>query len=167
MKLKWPLIVLLSSSLFILLAFVATEEGGLPKYHMEHIAVGTTDYDGTVEWYSTMLEMELVEEWQDEKAGIRFCYLQDKNGFRVEVIAAEESFTTPERPEGRLDHLYSKGFTQLAFITDDVDAMMEELENRGAFIFREAKDIHVIKRRIGMVLDNNGNLVELIELMEE
>ena len=44
---------------------------------------------------------------------------------------------------------------------------MEELENRGAFIFREAKDIHVIKRRIGMVLDNNGNLVELIELMEE
>lgn len=142
------------------------EAGALPAYRADHVAVGTTDFAGTVAWYSNMLDMKVLMEWEDKEAEIQFAYLEAPGGFRVEVIAATQTFTEPKTPGGRLDHLYSKGFTQLAFVTDDVDGMMATLEKRGAHIFREAKDIHVIKRRIGMVLDNNGNLVELIELMK-
>lgn len=159
-------LLLAVSLFFIVFQTQAQQPKSLPEFRTDHIAVGTADYDGTVAWYSKMLDMKLIQEWEDTAAGIKFCYLEAPDGFRLEVIAASQTFTKPKRPNGRLDHLYSKGYTQFAFVTEDVDAMMQRLEERGAYIFREAKDIMVIKRRIGMVLDNNGNLVELIELME-
>ncbi len=171
-NLKLKLMRLLNTSFFtallvaLTLTAAAQDTGQLPAFRADHVAVGTTDYPGTVAWYSRMLDMKVLMEWEDKEAEIQFAYLEAPSGFRVEVIAAKQTFTEPKTPGGRLDHLYSKGYTQLAFVTDDVDGMMQTLEKRGAHIFREAKDIHVIKRRIGMVLDNNGNLVELIELMK-
>ncbi|MEL7527138.1 MAG: VOC family protein [Pseudomonadota bacterium] len=132
----------------------------LKTAHVEHVMLGTGDYDATISWWTRILGFEVELEWAvPEFPGLRLAYLA-KNAFRLEVVGSPERFQQRTTPVDIAQHLADSGFSHLAFKVDDVDAVVEELAGKGVATFLPATSFAEVGRRVAFVQDDQGNVIE-------
>ena len=132
----------------------------LSTARVEHVMLGTADYDTTLAWWTEILGFAVEIEWTvPEFPGMRLAYLA-KNGFRIELVGKHERFQHRATPQDLDDHLIDSGFSHLAFEVEDVDAAMAELAEKGVPAFFPATSFPDVGRRVAFVQDDQGNVIE-------
>jgi len=127
---------------------------------VEHVMLGTGDYDATLAWWTEKLGFKIEIEWTVPAfPGLRLAYLT-KNGFRLEVVGNPDRFQKRAAPDGIEQHLADSGFSHLAFKVEDVDAVMAELDAKGVAPFLPATSFADVGRRVAFVRDDQGNVIE-------
>lgn len=134
----------------------------LSPLQADHIMLRVPNFQETMQWYKQKFGFQEVLRWKEPSLpGVDLAYLE-LNGFRLEILGGGEP---PPRkaiatPVDVPTHTRFQGYRHLCFRTNDVDATLAELKRRGVPTFEAAYDYPPIQRRLGFVLDNNGNAIE-------
>lgn len=158
------LIVACATLLFVL--GVATQSSrpnpALASLQADHIMLRVPNFEETMLWYKDKFGFKEVLRWKEPSLpGVGLAYLE-LNGFRLEILGGGEpqprkAIATPNNVP---THTRFEGYRHLCFRTNNVDATLAELNRRGVPTFEPAYDYLPIRRRLGFVLDNNGNAIE-------
>lgn len=130
----------------------------------DHVAIRVSKFEETVQWYKDKLGFKEQVEWTVKALpGMQLAYLE-LNGFRLEIIGG--NFKTTRKPPANFQEaLNVEGYGHICFEVGNVDAVLAELKRRGVPTFAPAATYPLGStwRRVGFVLDNNGNVIELGE----
>lgn|GEM_PF-274790 len=130
--------------------------------HADHLAIRVADYDESLQWYRQVLGATIRRQWTLAPfPGVRFAYL-NLHGFTLEIIGDGSPEPGP-RPRDVPAHLATAGLLHLCLRVDDVTAVVERLRAYGADILADPFDVPEIDRRLALVVDNSGNVLELTQ----
>jgi catechol 2,3-dioxygenase-like lactoylglutathione lyase family enzyme len=122
----------------------------------DHIAIRAVDYAGTVAWYREKLDFTVDREWPF--GGMQLAYLTNGTA-KIEILGG--SAAEPGATVDSLDDSFGvEGYHHIGLNVADVDATLAELRSRGVEVFGDAIDIEAIGRRVGLIKDNNDNIIE-------
>lgn len=134
----------------------------LSQIRAEHVMISTGDYAGTIAWYRDKLGFAVKHEWTlPELPGIELAYIE-LNGFVIEIVGTPEAFQERKLPSSLGEALSDRGFGHLAFLAADVDAVAQELVERGVELDVPPTSFPDAGRRLIFVRDNNGNSIEFL-----
>lgn len=134
----------------------------LAQMRAEHVMISTNDYQGTLDWYQSILGFSIMQQWTvPEFPGTQLAYLE-KNGFIIEVVFTQDSFQKKRIPEDLGTALGDRGFGHLAFLVADVDAVAEALESKNIPLIVPPTSFPDAGRRLVFIKDNNGNFLEFL-----
>lgn len=131
----------------------------------DHVSLRVADFEATLNWYKEKLGFQEEVVWTVEGLlGMQLAYLK-LNGSRIEIVGGGNFKPLQKPPTNFQEALAVPGYGHLCFEVEDIDAVLAELEQRGVppFIPAQTYPLSNYWRRIGFVLDNNGNLIELAE----
>lgn len=125
-----------------------------------HGGISVASLDASIDWYACMLGFELESRQFIAQIPAEVAFIRNAD-FRIELFQLEGARPLPaERREPHLD-LRTHGHKHLCFAVDDVPQSIAELRARGADIVFE----NVIEgTAMGFIRDNDGNLLELIQV---
>lgn len=130
----------------------------------DHVEIRVPNFEETVEWYKEKLGFREQVNWTVKALpGLKLAYLE-LNGFRLEIIGS--NFTSKRKPPANFQEaLNVEGYGHICFEVGNVDAVLAELNKRGVstFVRAETYPLGNTWRRVGFVLDNNGNAIEFGE----
>jgi quinol monooxygenase YgiN/predicted enzyme related to lactoylglutathione lyase len=130
--------------------------------HADHVALRVADYDESVLWYQQVLGATVRRQWTLAPfPGVRFAYL-DFHGFTLEIVGDGSPAPGP-RPRDVPAHLGTAGLLHLCLQVDGVTATVERLRAHGVDVLADPFDVPEIDRRLALVVDNSGNILELSE----
>jgi catechol 2,3-dioxygenase-like lactoylglutathione lyase family enzyme len=132
----------------------------LGSLRADHVFIGVFDFEGTIQWYKEKLGFREERRWTvDALPGMQLAYIE-LNGFRIEIIGSGGGQRAPV-PSSFEQHLRMQGYQHLCFSTNDVDAVIAELNRRGVTTFVAAEDYPSgAERRVAFIQDNEGNVIE-------
>jgi len=138
----------------------------LPAFVFHHISLSVADLDAQEDWYRTALGLTSIDERLDlPDAGVRTVVLSDNAGLRVEFT--ERAGSTPLRHTDPYAATATQTFTHLALQVPDLHAAFLRLTAEyGAPVVSEPGPGASAGMRYAYVHDPEGNLIELIELIE-
>lgn len=133
----------------------------------DHMSINVADFDGAMAWYQDILGFEVDVSWRVEALdGKRLAYLSLGDAV-IELVAADAGGAGLPPAQTFQDHFARTGYGHLCFSVDDVDAMLESLEAKGAPVFVMAEtyalDGTPYERRVGFIQDPEGNVIEFAE----
>ncbi len=120
----------------------------------DHVAIKSSDLDRSLHFYCTLLGFRKKEEV--EIAGKTFYFV----GNETCSIEIEQSSPTEDRSQP----LLHTGLYHMAFIVEDVAALVDHLKLHGVRIVVEPIETRP-DRRVAFVEDPDGVLIQLIELL--
>ncbi|UOQ52219.1 VOC family protein [Hymenobacter cellulosivorans] len=123
-----------------------------------HIGLRTTDYAGTLRWYTQKLGFRVLKEWTVGELQLAFLAPANDDSFWLEVLhdAAAGSAHVPAQP-------ISSGFHHLCFEVENLDETLAALRAQGVSVVREPFTVLPIGKRCGFVADLHGNVLEFAE----
>ena len=94
--------------------------------HIEHIGIAVANLEEATAYYENVLGLKCyaVEEVADQKVKTAFFKVGDT---KIELLES----TDPEGPIGKFIEKKGQGIHHLAFATDDVNASLKEIEEKG------------------------------------
>ena len=143
---------------FVLLAFSFAVIGQPSGYFT---AVIVNDIDASIEWYSNVLLLEVVNNNHYPDRGFKQANLQNKNTL-IELIEFENSLKPSDLlkdypPRTRVDGLFKTGF-----IVPDFDKHIESLKANGIDVGNIVAD-RIREKRMVILRDPDGNRIQLFE----
>ena len=122
----------------------------------DHVAIRAVDYAGTVAWYREKLDFTVDQECPF--GDMQLAYLTNGTA-KIEILGG--SAAEPRATVDSLDDSFGvEGYHHIGLNVADVDATLAELRSRGVEVFGDAIDIEAIGRRVGLIKDNNDNIIE-------
>ncbi|HOJ20318.1 MAG TPA: VOC family protein [Armatimonadota bacterium] len=121
-----------------------------------HVAIQTTDYEATKQFYTQVLGFRPANEWTMDVR--QLCLLDMGDGGYVEVVGIPESMV----PEGNIKQF---PMVHLAIRVADVDAAVDRVRAAGRPITIEPKDVLLgtVPARIAFFQGPNGEVIELFQ----
>lgn len=123
--------------------------------YFAHTSIRTSDMDRSIGFYRDLLGMELQRRREIPKNNAEIAFLGSENGNLLELTwyKDQEEFVVPEYEKGVFDHI--------AFVVDDLDAVLENCRERDVTITDEP--FRMGTSRLAFIEDPDGTLIELIE----
>ncbi|MDC2890643.1 VOC family protein [Psychrosphaera sp. 1_MG-2023] len=91
---------------------------------IHHVAIICSDYDKSKTFYNKVLGLDIIAE----------NYREERQSYKLDLALPDggqiELFSFPNRPE-RPSFPEAQGLRHLAFVVDDLDAVVQELEDKG------------------------------------
>jgi catechol 2,3-dioxygenase-like lactoylglutathione lyase family enzyme len=128
----------------------------------DHAGIRVPDFDAAVAWYTQKLDFRLTQSCVI--GGLTFAFLAPAfdDRFSIELLAGPGAEKRP--PYGDLHASYQlSGWHHVCFHVDSVDDAIEELRHRGIAIVSEPHDVVPMGRRVAFFADPWGNLLEVIQ----
>ena len=122
---------------------------------IDHVAVNCIDIKKSLEFYTDILGLKLLE--KVDCGDFDILYLELPNGARLELF--------DYRGKNRISHLLESdsGLRHLAFQVQDVAAHEQQLRNKGVEISLSTCDLPNLGARVLLFLDPNGVTIEFCE----
>jgi catechol 2,3-dioxygenase-like lactoylglutathione lyase family enzyme len=126
-------------------------------FRHDHVALRVVDYDGTVAWYAEKLHFTREEEWS--LGDMRLAYLRHGD-VTIELVGGASA--EPQEDVESLESTFRReGIHHFCLAVDDLDATLVELDRRGVSVLGTPFEVEAIDRRMAIIKDNSGNLIEL------
>ena len=122
---------------------------------IDHVAVNCIDIKKSLEFYTGILGLKLLE--KVDCGDFDILYLELPNGARLELF--------DYRGKNRISHLLESdsGLRHLAFQVQDVATHEQQLRNKGVEISLSTCDLPNLGARVLLFLDPNGVTIEFCE----
>ncbi len=121
-----------------------------------HIMIRVLDVEKSLDFYTGLMGLELVQEASIESIKATLYYLEDKeSGVQIELT---HNHVVPDKP-------YTNGdaFGHIAFEIDSMEEFTEKLNKFGLKYDREPFVIGSNGKKVAFVSDPDGNAVEIAE----
>lgn len=139
----------------------------LDSLRPHHVAISVPDFEETIRWYQEKLGFRNVirrEEFSDISTQAANLEL---NGFQIEIFTRDKSTRSKPPTVAVPDDLLIQGVKHIAFLVDDLDAVVAELKRRGVQLVDEPTRVDTLGLRLCFIRDNNGNLIELGQELDQ
>jgi lactoylglutathione lyase len=123
-----------------------------------HVSIRTSNMERSIGFYESYLGMKLVMRREIPQNNAEIAFLESENtNFKLELtwFKSQKKFEQEEYEDRMFDHL--------AFVTGDMDSMIEKMRVGGVTITDEPFTLGAAGSRIAFVEDPDGILIELIE----
>ncbi|MBD0292412.1 MAG: methylmalonyl-CoA epimerase [Jiangellaceae bacterium] len=135
---------------------------------IDHVGIAVPDLAEAIDWYATTFGMRVVHQEVNEEQGVREAMLQvgdDSTGAQIQLLA-------PLRPDSAIGKFLERsgpGVQQVAFRVRNLDAVSEELRERGLQLLYDAPRRGTAGSRVNFIHPKSagGVLVELVEPASE
>lgn len=132
---------------------------------VDHVGIAVADLDAAIAWYHDTLGMVLVHEEINEDQGIREAMIAVQDG---EPGTAQIQLMAPIDESSAIAKFLDKrgpGIQQMAVRVSDLDALCEQLREKGVRLVYEAPRRGTANSRINFIhpKDAGGVLMELVE----
>lgn len=138
----------------------------LGSMRLFYVTLSTPDLDRAIAWYKEKLGFQLYARKELPDYGTRLAILE-QDSFRLELIQQDGSVPALPARGGPPHHTNIHGYSQMAFLVDDLDATIAEMKRKGVepvWIKLEGDDIRI---SFQFVQDCDGNLIQFVELMQD
>ena len=126
------------------------------QYLLEHVAINTNDFAGSLAFYRDLLGFAVAEEVYVASIGVRRAYLHSGSA-KLELLAFDD-----RRDPGQ-DRRHQVGLRHLGVVVEDVRSAHEQLTAAGIAFTQGPTPGAGSVRWKAMFLDPNGVEIELIE----
>jgi lactoylglutathione lyase/glyoxylase I family protein len=127
------------------------------KMKAGHVGLRTTDYEGTIQWYTEKLGFRVLKRYAVGDLQLAFLALANDDNFWLEVLSGGIT-GTPQDPSQPI----VSGFQHFCLEVEDVDETIATLRERGVTVSREPFNVPPIGKRCGFITDLYGNVIELM-----
>ncbi|ODR09994.1 methylmalonyl-CoA epimerase [Mycobacterium sherrisii] len=132
---------------------------------VDHVGIAVADLDAAIAWYHDTLGMVLVHEEVNEDQGIREAMIAVQDG---EPGTAQIQLMAPIDESSAIAKFLDKrgpGIQQMAVRVSDLDALCEQLRDKGVRLVYPAPRRGTANSRINFIhpKDAGGVLMELVE----
>ncbi|MDO1501700.1 VOC family protein [Winogradskyella maritima] len=139
-----------------------SNDKGLATMKADHLLLGVSNFEETLQWYQDILGFEVEVQWKVEGLdNLDLAYLNNGD-FRIEIIGDKSSEQNNKQVSDFSDHLSHQGFAHICFQVDDIDLAMKQLNDKGieTFIKAGTYPLDTYTRRVAFIKDLNGNVIE-------
>lgn len=138
------------------------ESSPFASFHGDHVALRVKDLEAARNWYVEKLDFRVLQSWTG--MGLSWAYLSPAcdDDFHLELTGGPVEHDKPVR-DTYVDSLQDAGYAHFGLVVDDVDAALEELQNRGVPVALPVMENPEISRRLAFVRDPWGNMIEFLE----
>lgn len=124
-----------------------------------HTALSVANISSSQKFFEEVFEFKFKIQGERPELGVKFIMLENKDGVIIELF--EHSSPMPLK-ENLMDFQHI-GIKHIAFIVDDIDAVMQKALKMGASVIWPVKKGITVKR-IAFIADPNGIPIELAEV---
>lgn len=129
---------------------------------IDHVGIAVADLDAAIELYETCYGMRCVHTEVNEEQGVREAMMAvGDSGSYVQLLAP----LSPDSTIGRFLDRSGPGIQQMAYRTDDLDALSDRLRSQGMRLLYDSPKTGTAGSRVNFVHPKSagGVLVELVE----
>ena len=129
---------------------------------IDHVGIAVTDLDAAIEMYEKSFGMRCVHTEVNEEQGVREAMLEvGDSGSYIQLLSP----LSPDTTIGRFLDRSGPGIQQMAYRTDDVEALGEHLKAQGMRLLYDAPKTGTAGSKVNFVHPKSagGVLVELVE----
>ena len=120
-----------------------------------HVGLRTTDYEGTIQWYTEILGFRVLKKWTMADLQLALLAPANNDSFCLEVLCGGLT-GMPQDPAQPI----LSGFQHLCFEVENADETLAALRAQGVQLVQAPIDVPEISRRCGFVVDLHGNVLE-------
>ena len=124
-----------------------------------HTSIRTRNIDRSIEFYSKLLDLRLLNRREVPKNDAEIAFLRDHEAkgatLELTLYRKQTKFSQPEYEERIFDHL--------AFEVEDIEKCLATMRNQGVTITDDVFKLSPTGPLIAFVEDPDGTLIELIE----
>lgn len=133
---------------------------------VQHVALSVASLERASRWYEQMLGFRQLASHPVLRYDVRAVVLQ-KDGFVLELYERPGSQRSSPRPADHANDLLEQGYRHIGFELDNLDAVIETLRTRGAFIAANPSLSEEYGGLSAFVADDSGNLIQLVQRIPE
>ena len=130
-----------------------------PRYFA---AILVTDIDASIDWYSANLGFEVVNRTDLEDRGISIANLKFEN-IHLELIETGAILPRSELLKSKPDKMRIAGLFKFGFAVNDFDKKVDELKEQAVELQGSVVVDPINGKKMVIVLDNDGNRIQLFE----
>ena len=131
-----------------------------------HVAVRVPDFAAARRWYFEKLDFRVVHEWPYADLHVAYLAPATDDAFFIELLGDGQPGPIPKPVYRDLaDSLRLAGFHHFCLNVANVDQTVAELRGRGVTILAEPFELPVIGRRLALLADPWGNVIELAQVL--
>ena len=128
----------------------------------DHVAILTSDFEKLTSWYTEKLGFEITKEWTVEfMPGMRLAYL-GKNDFKIEIIGNIPKSESSGEELNPMENL-NPGYNHFGIKVENIESVLEVLKQKGIEAAAPVMDIPQAGIKAAIIIDIDGNVIELIE----
>ena len=130
----------------------------MADFAFHHGGVSVPDLDAAIAWYGDVLGFELERRFVIEAANAMAAFVR-KGPLRFELFEVAGAAPLPEDRRHPPSDLKTHGNKHIAFVVDELDAFLAEVEAKGADIAM------IVREEFGsgcFIRDCAGNLIEFV-----
>ena len=129
-----------------------------------HVGIRVPDYEAAKKWWIEKLDFRVIHEWPwgDEK--LAYLAPANDNSFWVEILAGGKLNAQPiykDLPET----LLAPGLHHICLQVKNIEKTLAELKKRGVTMVGDIFYLKDINRKLAIITDPWGNLIELSEVI--
>jgi catechol 2,3-dioxygenase-like lactoylglutathione lyase family enzyme len=131
-----------------------------------HVAVRVPDFAAAKRWYVEKLDFRVVHEWPYADLHVAYLAPATDDAFFIELLGDGQPGPIPKPVYRDLpDSLRLAGFHHFCLNVASVDQTVAELHRRGVTMLAEPFELPVIGRRLALLADPWGNVIELAQVL--
>jgi methylmalonyl-CoA/ethylmalonyl-CoA epimerase len=130
------------------------------KKTIDHIGVAVRNIEDTIRFYENVLGAKLIDQYRSDAKGVESeIAIMEVDGARTELLAPTNNDTSPI---ARFIKQKGKGVHHIAYRVDDLNAALEELDQKGIRILEDSLRINKHGRRLIYLnpADTEGTIIE-------
>jgi methylmalonyl-CoA/ethylmalonyl-CoA epimerase len=135
-----------------------------------HVSFSVRDLDESMKWYGERLGFEAVFSMYIPQHRARLAFMRHGD-FDVELVQHDETSPVPAERLNPHEDQKVQGTKHIAFLVEDVDAIVNRLRAEGVEILAEPKIMENkeagVREKICFIHDCNGIAIEFIERCQE
>lgn len=129
---------------------------------LDHVAFNVQNLSASVEWYTRMLDADIVSEVQSDAAPFSIVTVEFA-GIRVDLGSRPHMRKSPLAGSTPAEVTMTTGITHIAVAVEDIQQSYERLHARGVRFVSTPKPDPVSGCRYAWFADLDGNYIELME----
>jgi methylmalonyl-CoA/ethylmalonyl-CoA epimerase len=130
--------------------------------HIDHVGIAVADLDAAIALYEKAFGMRCVHTEVNEEQGVREAMMEvGTSGSYVQLLSP----LNPDTTIGRFLEKSGPGIQQMAYRTDDLDALSTQLRSQGMTLLYDEPRTGTAGSRVNFIHPKSagGVLVELVE----
>jgi lactoylglutathione lyase len=135
-------------------------QGIIGQIKAAHVGLRTTDYEGTIQWYTEKLGFRTLKKWTIGDLQLALLAPANDDNFCLEVLCGGIT-GIPQDPAKSI----VSGFQHLCFEVENADETLAILRAQGIQVIQAPFDVPQISRRCGFIADLHGNVLEFASPM--
>ena len=129
-----------------------------------HVGIRVPDYEEAKKWWIEKFDFRVIHEWPWGDENLAYLAPANDNGFWVEILAGGKLKPQPSYKD-LAEGLEEPGLHHICLQVKNIEKTLAELKKRGVTMVGDIFFLKDINRKLAIIADPWGNLIELSEVI--